>query len=38
LISPEHQIKSKEHLRELWTEIYNTEGKPDWSHIIPYYD
>jgi len=38
LIAQENQIKSKEHLRELWTEIYNTEGKPDWSHIIPYYD
>ncbi len=33
----EHTITSKEQLRELWTNIYNTEGKPDWSHIIPYY-
>jgi limonene-1,2-epoxide hydrolase len=24
-------------LRDLWTNIYNTEGKPDWSHILPYY-
>jgi len=31
-------IESKEHLLELWTNIYNTEGKPDWSHILPYYD
>ncbi|MCK7491729.1 MAG: nuclear transport factor 2 family protein [Comamonadaceae bacterium] len=23
---------------ELWTKTYNTEGKPDWSHILPYYD
>ena len=38
MIAQEYQIKSKEHLRELWTEIYNTDGKPDWSHIIPYYD
>lgn len=22
---------------ELWTSIYNTGGKPDWSHILPYY-
>lgn len=22
----------------MWTDIYNTEGKPDWSHILPYYD
>ncbi len=31
-------IQSKEHLKELWTNIYNTEGKPEWSHIIPFYD
>ena len=34
----EYRILSKEHLKELWTNIYNTEGKPDWSHILPYYD
>jgi hypothetical protein len=22
---------------ELWTKTYNTNGKPDWSHILPYY-
>ncbi|MDF1560890.1 MAG: nuclear transport factor 2 family protein [Bacteroidales bacterium] len=22
---------------ELWSRTYNTEGKPDWSHILPYY-
>jgi len=38
LTSQDNQIKSKEHLKELWTEIYNTDGKPDWSHIIPFYD
>ena len=32
------RIESKEQLRELWTNIYNTEGKPDWSHILPFYD
>ena len=21
----------------LWSKTYNTEGKPDWSHIYPYY-
>lgn len=21
----------------LWSKTYNTDGKPDWSHIIPYY-
>ena len=22
---------------ELWSKTYNTNGKPDWSHIFPYY-
>ena len=26
-----------EGFRELWSQTYNTEGKPDWSHIFPYY-
>jgi hypothetical protein len=34
----EYRITSKEILKDLWTNIYNTEGKPDWSHILPYYD
>ena len=25
-------------IRELWSRKYNTQGKPDWSHILPYYD
>jgi len=25
-------------LKELWSKTYNTLGKPDWSHILPYYD
>jgi len=24
-------------IRELWTKTYNKDGKPDWSHIFPYY-
>ena len=24
-------------IKELWSKTYNTAGKPDWSHIIPYY-
>jgi limonene-1,2-epoxide hydrolase len=32
------RIESKEQFIELWTNIYNTEGKSDWSHILPYYD
>jgi hypothetical protein len=26
-----------EKIRELWGKTYNKDGKPDWSHIIPYY-
>lgn len=22
---------------DLWSQTYNTSGKPDWSHIFPYY-
>ncbi len=25
-------------VKELWVKTYNTDGKPDWSHILPYYD
>jgi limonene-1,2-epoxide hydrolase len=25
-------------IKELWSKTYNTQGKPDWSHILPYYD
>ena len=27
-----------ESIKELWTKTYNTQGKPDWSHILPFYD
>lgn len=27
-----------ETVKELWSKTYNTEGKPDWSHIFKYYD
>ena len=33
----EYSIRSKEQLKDLWTDIYTPEGKPDWSHIIPFY-
>ena len=26
-----------ETIRTLWSKTYNTQGKPDWSHIYPYY-
>lgn len=25
-------------IKNLWSQTYNTKGKPDWSHILPYYD
>lgn len=31
-------ILNIEAIKELWSKTYNTEGKPDWSHILPYYD
>jgi limonene-1,2-epoxide hydrolase len=34
----EYRIKDVSKVRELWSKTYNTEGKPDWSHILPYYD
>lgn len=27
-----------ETIKELWSKTYNTQGKPDWSHILPWYD
>lgn len=32
------QITSIETIRLLWSKTYNTDGKPDWSHILPFYD
>jgi limonene-1,2-epoxide hydrolase len=26
-----------ERIRELWSRTYNTQGKPDWSHLFPLY-
>lgn len=34
----EKKITSIETVKELWSQTYNTEGKPDWSHIISFYD
>jgi hypothetical protein len=28
---------TEETIRALWSKTYNTEGKPDWSHLFPYY-
>lgn len=34
---PALQPLTPESFRQLWSRTYNTEGKPDWSHIFPYY-
>lgn len=36
--SPVAHKLTLEIVKELWTKTYNTNGKPDWSHILPYYD
>jgi limonene-1,2-epoxide hydrolase len=28
---------TKESIGALWSRTYNTQGKPDWSHLFPYY-
>lgn len=30
-------LTSAEQVRELWSRTYDTQGKPDWTHIFPYY-
>lgn len=30
-------ITHVDQIKQLWQKTYNTEGKPDWSHILPYY-
>jgi len=29
---------SVEEFKIIWSKTYNEIGKPDWSHIFPYYD
>lgn len=36
--SDDKMILDAETVKDLWSKTYNTEGKPDWSHILPYYD
>ena len=31
-------VLNAESIKDLWSKTYNTVGKPDWSHILPYYD
>ena len=30
-------LLTKEEIKELWSKTYSDKGKPDWSHIFPYY-
>lgn len=31
-------IRNLQQFVELWSKTYDVRGKPDWSHILPYYD
>lgn len=33
----EREELSSDLVRELWAKTYNAEGRPDWSHLFPYY-
>ena len=35
--STERLVLNAETIGLLWSKTYNTNGKPDWSHIYPYY-
>lgn len=35
--SPGLRVLDIDTVRELWSRTYNTSGKPDWSHLYPYY-
>lgn len=37
MISLENGMLSLVEIREQWSKTYSSEGKPDWSHIFPYY-
>ena len=30
-------IENVDQIKALWTKTYDNAGKPDWSHILPYY-
>lgn len=34
----EYSILSIDTILTQWSKTYNPDGKPDWSHIFPYYD
>ncbi len=33
----DYSLRDSKQVLELWSKTYNTHGKPDWSHIFPYY-
>lgn len=33
----ERELLDVENIKKLWSQTYNTDGKPDWSHIFKYY-
>jgi len=35
--SDDRLVLSEENVLMLWSKTYNTDGKPDWSHIFKYY-
>lgn len=35
--APAYRILDVDTVIELWSKTYNTAGRPDWSHILPYY-
>jgi hypothetical protein len=35
--APESKLLSIEEIKELWSKTYSEYGKPDWSHIFPFY-
>ncbi|OJF93586.1 nuclear transport factor 2 family protein [Alkalibacterium sp. 20] len=35
--SLENKMLTIEEIEELWSKTYSAEGKPDWSHIFPFY-
>lgn len=37
LSQPEYPRLDPDTIRTLWSRTYDSGGKPDWSHLIPYY-
>jgi len=31
------EVLTCDSVKSLWSKTYNTNGKPDWSHLFPYY-